>query len=161
MPKGPAARLGDMTAHGGALAPGPASTTVFIGGKPAWLGLGAAGVAAITAAASAALSAIMQAKAAADAGAATPAGPALQANFAKTCVEQVANVASQMMSTGASNIACPVVKVIIPDGTGLVTTGSQTVMIGGFPACRVGDTIQEVTSVNSIAMGCPTVIIGG
>jgi hypothetical protein len=28
-------------------------------------------------------------------------------------------------------------------------------------ACRVGDVIQEVTSVNTIAMGLPTVIIGG
>src|SRR4030095_11986603 len=84
MPTGPAARLGDTTAHGGALVPGPGSPTVFIGGKPAWRGLGAAGVAAITAAASAALSTIMQAKVAADAAAGTPAGPAAQANFAKT-----------------------------------------------------------------------------
>jgi uncharacterized Zn-binding protein involved in type VI secretion len=123
--------------------------------------LGAAGVAAITAAASAALSTIMQAQAAATAAQGTPAGPAAQANLVKTCAEQVANVASQMLNTGADNIACTVVKVVIPDGPGLVINGSQTVMIGGFPACRVGDVIQEVTSVNSIAMGCPTVIIGG
>ncbi len=32
----PAARLGDMTAHGSPLAPGPGSTNVFIGGRPAW-----------------------------------------------------------------------------------------------------------------------------
>lgn len=32
----PAARLGDMTAHGGPLQPGPGSLNVFIGGKPAW-----------------------------------------------------------------------------------------------------------------------------
>ena len=161
MPKGFAARVGDTTAHGGALAPGPGSPTVFIGGQPAWLGLGAAGVAAIIAAANAALSNIMQAQAVANAAAGTPAGPAAQANLVKTCVEQVANVASQMLNTGASNIACPVVKVVIPDGPGLVINGSQTVMIGGSPACRVGDTIQEVTSVNSVAMGCPTVVIGG
>lgn len=31
-----AARLGDMTAHGTPLAPGPGSTNVLIGGLPAW-----------------------------------------------------------------------------------------------------------------------------
>ena len=32
----PAARVGDMTAHGTPLAPGPGSFNVLIGGKPAW-----------------------------------------------------------------------------------------------------------------------------
>ncbi|RLC76688.1 MAG: hypothetical protein DRJ03_28155 [Chloroflexi bacterium] len=32
----PAARLGDMTAHGTPLGPGPGSPDVLIGGKPAW-----------------------------------------------------------------------------------------------------------------------------
>ena len=32
----PAARLGDLTAHGTPLAPGPGSSTVLIGGQPAW-----------------------------------------------------------------------------------------------------------------------------
>ena len=32
----PAARLGDMTAHGTPLAPGPGSPTVLIGNQPAW-----------------------------------------------------------------------------------------------------------------------------
>ena len=32
----PAARVGDMTAHGTPLSPGPGSTTVLIGGMPAW-----------------------------------------------------------------------------------------------------------------------------
>ena len=31
-----AARIGDMTAHGTPLAPGPGSTNVLIGGMPAW-----------------------------------------------------------------------------------------------------------------------------
>jgi uncharacterized Zn-binding protein involved in type VI secretion len=31
-----AARVGDMTAHGTPLAPGPGSTNVLIGGLPAW-----------------------------------------------------------------------------------------------------------------------------
>ena len=32
----PAARRGDITAHGTPLAPGPGCTTVLIGGLPAW-----------------------------------------------------------------------------------------------------------------------------
>src|SRR5262245_44614118 len=32
----PAARVGDMTAHGTPLSPGPGSVNVLIGGKPAW-----------------------------------------------------------------------------------------------------------------------------
>ncbi|HVF49283.1 MAG TPA: PAAR domain-containing protein [Pyrinomonadaceae bacterium] len=32
----PAARLGDTTAHGTPLAPGPGAPTVLIGGMPAW-----------------------------------------------------------------------------------------------------------------------------
>jgi uncharacterized Zn-binding protein involved in type VI secretion len=102
---------------------------------------GAAAAAAIVSAATQALTTIMKAQVAANAAQGTPAGPAAQANLVKTCVEQVANVASQMLITGADNIACPIVKVVIPDSPGLVINGSQTVLIGGFPACRVGDTI--------------------
>ena len=32
----PAARVGDPTAHGTPLGPGPGSVTVLIGGRPAW-----------------------------------------------------------------------------------------------------------------------------
>ena len=134
---------------------------MFIGGMPAWRGVGPAGAAAIVAAAAAALATIMEAQAIATAAQGTPGGPAAQANLIKTCAEQVANVSTQMFSTGADTIACTIVKVVIPDGPGIVITGSQTVLIGGFPACRVGDSIQEVTSVNAVAVGCSTVIIGG
>jgi hypothetical protein len=108
VPKGPAARVGDTTGHGCPLVPGPGSTNVFIGGMPAWRGVGPAGAAAIVAAAAGALSAIMQAQAVATAAAGSPAGPAAQANLVKTCAEQVANVASQMLNTGADNIACTI-----------------------------------------------------
>jgi uncharacterized Zn-binding protein involved in type VI secretion len=161
MPKGPAARVGDLTAHGGALAPGPGAPTVFIGGMPAWRGLGPAAAAAIVSAAAAALSTIMEAQAIATAAQGTVGGPAAQANLVKTCAEQVAKMAGQMLGTGADNLACPIVKVVIPDGPGVCITPSATVFIGGFPACRAGDAIQEVTAVSAIAMGCPTVIIGG
>lgn len=35
-----AARVGDTTAHGNPLGPGPGSPTVLIGGQPAWLATG-------------------------------------------------------------------------------------------------------------------------
>jgi uncharacterized Zn-binding protein involved in type VI secretion len=161
MPKGPAARVGDVTAHGGALAPGPGSTNVFIGGMAAWRGVGPAAAAAIVASAATALSAIMDAQAAATAAKGTVAAPAAEANLAKTIAEQIAKLSTQMFTTGADTEACPIVKVVIPDGPGVVINGSTTVLIGGFPACRVGDTIQEVTAVGAVAVGCPTVIIGG
>ncbi len=56
---------------------------------------------------------------------------------------------------------CPIVKVLVPDGPGVVISGSATVLINGMPACRVGDTIQEATAVNVILQGAPNVIIGG
>jgi uncharacterized Zn-binding protein involved in type VI secretion len=153
--------MGDPTAHGSPLAPGPASTNVMIGGQPAWLGMTAAGAAGIAAAVAAAMAAIAQAQAIATATAGSPAGPAAQANLVKTAVEQVAAVSTAMFGSGASTEACPMLTVVIPHGPGVVMNGSQTVLINNFPACRVGDLIQEVTIASSIASGCPTVIIGG
>jgi len=96
----PAARVGDMTAHGSPLSIGPGSMNVFIGKKPAWRGI--------------------------------------------TDIH-----------------TCPVVKGTGPDGVGVVIDGSTTVLINGLPACRIGDTIQETTSVNKIVAGEFTVMIGG
>src|ERR1051325_951099 len=100
MPKGPAARVGDSSAHGAPLAPGPGSTTVMIGGMPAWRGVSAAGAASVTAAVSSAMAAIAAAQAAATAASGTPGFPAAQANLVKTAVEQVAAVANTMSSSG-------------------------------------------------------------
>jgi len=94
----PAARMGDMTAHGTPLSPGPGSANVLIGGLPAW-------------------------RATAD------------------------------MHT------CPLVTVTVPHVGGVVAMGSPTVLINGLPAARQGDIITESGPPNSIAMGCPTVII--
>ena len=161
MPKGPAARMGDATAHGCPLAPGPGSTNVFIGGQPAWRGMSPAGAAALSATVASAAGAIAAASAAATAAAGTPGGPAAQANLAKTAIEQVANVSNAMVGSGADTFTCPIVKVVIPDGMGVVMTGSQTVLINKFPACRMGDMIQEATAPSTVAAGCPTVMIGG
>ena len=157
----PAARIADMTAHGSPLAPGPGCPTVLIGGMPAWRGLGPAAVAALASTIATGMANVAAASAAAAAAAATPAGPAAQANLVKAAADAVAGAASAMASSGADIHACPIVKVVIPDGPGVVITPSMTVTIGGMPAARMGDTIQEATSVNAVAMGMMTVLIGG
>jgi uncharacterized Zn-binding protein involved in type VI secretion len=82
-------------------------------------------------------------------------------NLTKTIADTVANMASLLASFAADIHACPVVKAVVPDGAGVVINGSQTVLINNLAACRIGDIIQEAISVNSIAMGLPTVLIGG
>jgi uncharacterized Zn-binding protein involved in type VI secretion len=148
-----------LTAHGDPLKGGTGSTNVFIGGLPAWRGVTAAQLAAIMDAVKEAAKKIAEAQAEADAAAGTPAAGAAKANLAKTIAEQLKNVAAAMAGTGADMHACPLLPP--PHGTGVVITGSQTVLINGLAACRVGDSIQEVTAVNTIAIGLPTVIIGG
>lgn len=160
MPQGPAARLTDMTAHGSPLAPGTGSPNVLIGFLPAWRGIGAAAAAALAASVAKAATDIAEAGAKAAAAAATPAGPAAQANFVQTAVNAVADIGATMAASGADIHACPIVKVVVPDGPGVVINGSQTVSINGMPACRMGDMIQEATSVNTIALGQMNVIIG-
>jgi uncharacterized Zn-binding protein involved in type VI secretion len=128
---------------------------------PAWRGLSAAAVAALMAQVAQVAQNIATAQAAATAAAGTPAGPAAQANVAKTAADGVVGIGAMMAGSGADIHACPIVKVVIPDGTGVVISGSNTVMINGLPACRMGDMIQEATSVNAVAIGLPTVLIGG
>lgn len=151
MPGPPAARLGDATAHGDPLKPGPCSPDVLIGGQKAWRALDP----------SMAQELLNQAKKAAKSAAA--AGSALtEADRAKH-LKDLADVAQKMASIMASTDqhACTVVKLLIPDGNGVVTKGSSSVMINGLPACRVGDPIQEITSINAITAGAPNVFIGG
>lgn len=94
-----AARVGDMTAHGTPLGPGPGSVNVLIGGMPAW-------------------------------------------------------------RATADFHACPLVTVLVPHVGGTVLMGSTTVLINNLPAARQGDVIVESGPPNTIAMGCPTVLIG-
>jgi uncharacterized Zn-binding protein involved in type VI secretion len=49
----------------------------------------------------------------------------------------------------------------IPHVGGPIMQGSATVLIGGQPAARVGDMCTCTGPVDVIAMGCPTVLIGG
>jgi len=149
--------------HGGTLIPGPPSTNVMIGGQFAWLGMTAAAVAALTNVIAAGAKNIAEKTAqVAAAGAAGPAAvAAAQADLADATAQAAADTAAAMTGSGASLNACPVVKLLVPDGIGVVITPSNTVLINNMGACRMMDTIQEVTSVNAIAMGFPTVIIGG
>lgn len=61
---------------------------------------------------------------------------------------------------GSDFHACPLLTGTVPHVGGTVAVGSPTVMIGGMAAARQGDTISESGPPNSIAMGCPTVMIG-
>lgn len=56
--------------------------------------------------------------------------------------------------------ACPLFNGIPPHVGGMVTMGSATVMIGGLPAARMGDTIIEAGGPNAILSGAPTVLVG-
>lgn len=62
---------------------------------------------------------------------------------------------------GADFHACPLVNGVVPHVGGVVAMGSLTVLIGGLPTARMGDTIVEAGGPNVIAIGCPTVMIGG
>jgi len=56
--------------------------------------------------------------------------------------------------------ACPLVTGTVPHVGGTVLIGSTTVLINNLPAVRQGDIITENGPPNTIAVGCPTVLIG-
>ena len=56
--------------------------------------------------------------------------------------------------------ACPLVTGTVPHVGGTVLVGSTTVLINNLPAARQGDMITENGPPNTIAVGCPTVLIG-
>lgn len=56
---------------------------------------------------------------------------------------------------------CPLVSGTVPHVGGVVAMGSVTVLVNGLPAARQGDVIVESGPPNAIAMGSPTVLIGG
>ena len=56
---------------------------------------------------------------------------------------------------------CPLFDGPKPHVGGVVAKGSATVLIGGMPAARMGDSVVEAGAPNSIAMGAPNVQIGG
>jgi uncharacterized Zn-binding protein involved in type VI secretion len=96
----PAARMGDVTAHGGSIVAG--FPTVLIGGQPA----------------------------------------------------------ARMGDMHVCPMVTPGVPPI-PHVGGPITLGSATVLIGGQPAARMGDMATCTGPPDTIAAGCPTVLIGG
>ncbi|MCR4520883.1 MULTISPECIES: PAAR domain-containing protein [Bosea] len=169
MPKGPAARIMDPVLHPlpPVLQPGPGSMNVIIGGMLAWRGVPAAAAAAIQAAKAVSDAALQVAQAATVAAAGTPGAPAAIA--AEETAKNTAAASMGSMITGAAGGAdihiclTPLGPLPLPThGPGVVIDGSQTVLINNLPACRMGDTVLEALGPpNKIAMGLPTVIIGG
>jgi len=149
------------------LSPGPGSKTCMIGFQPAWRGVPLEAVAALQTAATAAQTAIQAAVAAT----AAAAGPAMPVAYAAQQALETSLAASLGPAIQAAAAAAPMADIhlcmtpstpLVPDGPGVVITGSATVQIDFLPACRMGDTILEaIGPANQIAMGCPTVTIGG
>jgi uncharacterized Zn-binding protein involved in type VI secretion len=161
-----AARVTDPVSHPAppVLSPGPGSLNVMIGGLPAWRAAPAAAGPALLAAKQAATTTILAAQVATAAAAGSPGAPAAFAAEQATkaaCLASMSGAVSAL-SGGADIHSCVTPLPVPPHGPGVVIGGSATVMINNLPACRQGDTIVEaVGPPNAIAMGCPTVIIGG
>jgi uncharacterized Zn-binding protein involved in type VI secretion len=75
----------------------------------------------------------------------------------------VAATAVMAAMVGISDMhMCPMPVPPPPHGPGFVTKGSSTVVINNLPACRQNDQVMEACGgADPIAMGCPTVDIGG
>ena len=162
----PAARVSDNVAHPlpPVLGPGPGSPNVLIGSLPAWRGVPAAVAAALQAAKQVTDTAIQVAEAATLAAAGTPGAPAAKAAEETTKATAAAQMGSMItsMAGGADIHSCTIPLPIPPHGPGVVIDGSQTVLINGLQACRLGDTVLEaVGPPNKIARGDVTVLIGG
>ncbi|HSW49761.1 MAG TPA: PAAR domain-containing protein [Bryobacteraceae bacterium] len=162
----PAARITDPVSHPlpPVLTPGPGSPNVLVGFLPAWRAMPTAAVAALQAAKQTSDAAVTTAENAARAAAGTPGAPAALAaeQTAKASALSAMSSAITAAAGGADIHSCAVPSPVPPHGPGVVTNGSGTVMINNLPAARQGDTILEaIGPPNSIAMGLPTVLIGG
>lgn len=91
--------------------------------------------------------------------------PAANIAYTEGIKAAAAGAASAVMSAmaGISDMhVCPIPVPIPPHGPGFVTKGSSTVVINKLPAARQGDQVMEACGgADPIAMGCPTVQIGG
>ncbi len=161
-----AARITDPVSHPlpPILTGGPTAVTVMIGFLMAWRGIGAAGAASLQTAKKASEVRIKAAEAATVAAAGTPGAPA--AKLAEETLKAAEAVAMGAMISAVAAMTdihvCATPLPIPPHGPGVVITPSKTVIIAGQPAARQGDTILEaIGPPNKIAMGCPTVMIGG
>ena len=166
MPGKPAARVTDNVSHPvpPLLGPGPGSPNVFTGSLPAWRGVPSATAGALQAAKQVSDAVIKAAEAATAAAAGTPGAPAAKAAEEATKTAAATQMGSMItsMAGGADIHSCATPLPIPPHGPGVVIDGSQTVLINGLQACRMGDTVLEaVGPPNKIAKGEMTVLIGG
>src|SRR5215813_5797880 len=144
----PAARLTDNVVHPAppVLGAGPGSPNVLIGSLPAWPGVPAAAAAALQAAKQVSDTVIQVAEAATIAAAGTPGAPAAKAAAEEAtkaaCAAQMGSMITSLAG-GADIHTCATPLPIPPHGPGVVVDGSQTVLINGLQACRMGDTILE------------------
>ena len=162
----PAARITDPVTHPlpPLLTPGPGSPNVLVGFLPAWRAMPAAAAAALQAAKQASDAVITAAESATKAAAGTPGAPAALAaeQTAKASALAAMSQAITAAAGGADIHSCVVPSPVPPHGPGIVVDGSTTVSINSLPAARQGDTILEpLGPPNKIAVGCPTVMIGG
>jgi len=154
-----AARLTDITIHGSPFVPGTGSPNVLVGNLPALRAVSPAAAANFVALCAQIL---VNAQKLAAAITSSNAPAALEAtNNLKNQVPEAMNMIASM-----DKITCPMLLLRIggpPHGMGVMLGGSSTVMINNMPAGRVGDTIQEILSLdpNFVVVGLPTVQIGG
>ena len=161
-----AARITDPVSHPlpPILTGGPTAVPVMIGFLMAWRGIGAAAAASLQTAKKASEIRIKAAEAATVAAAGTPGAPA--AKLAEETLKAAEAVAMGAMISAVAAMTdvhvCATPLPLPPHGPGVVITPSKTVIIAGQPAARQGDTILEaIGPPNKIAVGCPTVMIGG
>ncbi len=162
----PAARVTDAVAHPAppVLTGGPGSTNVFIRSLPAWRGVPAAVAASLQAAKQVSDTTIQVAEAASLAAAGTPGAGAAKA--AEEATKAAAAAAMGSLISGAAGMSdvhtCSVPLPTPPHGPGVVSDGSQTVLINKLPAARMGDSVLEaVGPPNKIVKGETSVLIGG
>ena len=154
-----AARLSDMTIHGTPFVPGPGSSNVLIGNLPALRAMSPAAVAAFMA-----LIAKIAVNLQIMSGALSAGNAPVAAKAGKDLADDAAAAASMIASV--DQIICPMLLLKIggpPNGAGPIIGGSTTVQINGLPAGRATDQIKEIMALdpNMVAVGFPTVIIGG
>jgi uncharacterized Zn-binding protein involved in type VI secretion len=154
-----AARFSDVTIHGTPYIPGTGSPNVLIGSLPALRAMSPAAVAGFLALLAKIAVNLEIMKGALNAGNAP-----LAAKAGKDLAEDAS--AAMSMIAAMDQIVCPMLLLKIggpPNGPGVIIGGSTTVQINNLPAGRQGDQIREVMALdpNAVAVGMPTVIIGG
>ena len=165
----PAARIFDPVVHPlpPVLTGGPTAVTVIIGFRPAWRGLGGAAAAGLSQGKVESEKKIKKAElktAAAKLTGNPTAISAAELNEKKVKFEEQAKMAATILAAAAMTDIhnCATFPPLPIHGPGVVVKPSKTVIARGMPAARMGDEILEaIGPPNYIAMGEPTVLIGG